>query len=201
MPKILAFSDLHCDLAGAEQLVARSEEVDVVLGVGDFASVHRQLEETVEALGAIKKPSVVVCGNNETATALREACAKSWPTAKVLHGEGVEIEGVRFWGIGGGIPTTPWDWSYDLTEDEARLMLEDCPDGAVLLTHSPPFGHVDGSRGDHYGSKAIAELIEEKKPKLVVCGHIHECWTQESKVGETRIMNLGPKGTIIEVSG
>jgi Icc-related predicted phosphoesterase len=34
---------------------------------------------------------------------------------------------------------------------------------------------------------------------LAVCGHIHECWGQESSVGESRIVNLGPAGTLLEV--
>ena len=143
--RCLAFSDLHRDLRTARELVDRSAQADVVLGVGDFASVHSGLEETMDALSAVERPFVAVPGNNETDEALRAACG-GWAT--VLHGESVELEGVTLLGLGAGIPTTPWDWSFDLTEEEAEAKLASCPEGAVLLSHSPPKGHVDKGLGE-----------------------------------------------------
>ena len=49
-----------------------------MIGAGDFASVHRGLEETIAALAGIRPPTLLVPGNNETDAALREACA-DWP--------------------------------------------------------------------------------------------------------------------------
>jgi len=53
--KILAFSDIHNDLAACERLVqtARVESVDVVVGAGDFAVMRQRLRPTIEALAAI----------------------------------------------------------------------------------------------------------------------------------------------------
>ena len=84
--KLLAFSDLHRDLDQAAKLVEMSAEADVVIGAGDFASVHEGLEETIDALAAIETPTILVPGNNETEDALREA-ASGWSAATVLHGE------------------------------------------------------------------------------------------------------------------
>jgi Icc-related predicted phosphoesterase len=193
--RILAFSDLHRDLDGAARLVEASADADVVIGAGDFASIHEGLEETIAALSSIELPTVLVPGNNETDEALRGAVA-GWPAATVLHGEGTEVDGVSFYGLGAGVPVTPWDWSFDLDEDEAAARLAACPDEAVLVVHSPPKGHVDQSgAGDHLGSTAILEAIEQKHPRLAVCGHIHESWGARSKLGPTEIANLGPAGT------
>ena len=197
--RLLAFSDLHRDLDGAAQLVERSSEVDVVVGAGDFASVHEGLEETIGALAAIGTPTILIPGNNETDDALRAAAA-DWESATVLHGDGTSIDGVDFWGLGAGVPITPWDWSFDLDEGEAGSMLADAPEGCVLVVHSPPKGHVDVSgAGDHLGSEAVLGVIESKRPVLAVCGHIHESWGSESQLGPTRILNLGPSGTLIEI--
>jgi Icc-related predicted phosphoesterase len=196
--KLLAFSDLHRDLGQAAALVEMSAEADVVIGAGDFASMHEGLEETIGALAAIETPTVLVPGNNETEAALREAAA-SWEAATVLHGAGATIDGTEFFGLGAGVPVTPWEWSFDLDEESAAEMLAPCPQSAVLVLHSPPQGHCDAnSGGDHFGSVALLRAIEEKAPRLAVCGHIHESWGCESRIGETPLRNLGPKGTWLE---
>jgi Icc-related predicted phosphoesterase len=196
--KLLAFSDLHRDLGQAAELVAMSAEADVVIGAGDFASVHEGLEETIGALAGIETPTVLVPGNNETEDALREA-AGDWRAATVLHGGGTTIDGVEFYGLGAGVPVTPWEWSFDLDDEAAASMLDGCPEGAVLVLHSPPRGHCDANgSGDHFGSPALLRAIEQKAPRLAVCGHIHESWGCESTIGDSRVRNLGPKGTWIE---
>lgn len=197
--KLLAFSDLHRDLDQARELVERSSEADVVIAAGDFASVHEGLEEAIDVLNGISAPTVLVPGNNETEDALRSAC-EGWDSAAVLHGEGTEIDGVQFFGLGAGVPITPWDWSFDLDEEAASEKLAGCPEDAVLVVHSPPKGHCDtSSAGDHLGSKAILEAIEKKRPRLAVCGHIHEAWGAESAVGPTQVVNLGPNGRMFDV--
>lgn len=197
--KLLAFSDLHRDLGQAAELFAMSAEADVVIGAGDFASVHEGLGETIQALASIETPTVLVPGNNETEQALREA-ASSWSAATVLHGGGTAIDGVEFYGLGAGIPVTPWEWSFDLDDDAAGQLLADCPEDAVLVLHSPPQGHCDSNgAGMHFGSPALLRAIEEKAPRVAVCGHIHESWGCESQVGSTPVRNLGPKGTWIEI--
>lgn len=197
--RILAFSDLHRDLGQAAKLVEMSGEADVVIGAGDFASVHEGLEETIGALAAIETPTVLVPGNNETDEALREAAA-GWQAATVLHGEGATIAGEEFFGLGAGVPVTPWDWSSGLDDEAAAAKLAGCPEGAILVLHSPPRGHCDANGGgDHFGSAALLQAIEEKRPRLAVCGHIHESWGCQSEIGETPVRNLGPAGIWLEV--
>ena len=85
-------------------------------------------------------------------------------------------------------------------DDQAAQHLADCPEGAVLVVHSPPYGHADqSSAGDHLGSTAILEAIEAKRPRLAVCGHIHESWGERSRIGDTVVANLGPDGDVFEV--
>ena len=113
-----------------------------------------------------------------------------------MHGTGTTIDGVDFFGIGGGIPVTPFgDWSYDFTEEEAAELIADCPTGCVLVTHSPPKGVVDtDSSGKSFGSQAVRQAVLDKSPRLVVCGHVHACWRQEEQLGSTPVVNAGPVG-------
>jgi uncharacterized protein len=197
--RLLAFSDLHRDIGQAGTLVEMSADADVVIGAGDFASVHEGLDETIFALSEIEAPTILVPGNNETADALRASSA-GWAAATVLHGEGTTIDGVEFFGLGAGIPVTPWDWSFDLDDPTATQMLAPCPEGAVLVLHSPPHGHCDSAgEGNHFGSPALLHAIEEKRPRLAVFGHIHESWGCGSEASGVPLRNLGPSGTWLEV--
>jgi Icc-related predicted phosphoesterase len=196
--RLLAFSDLHRDRRQAERLVELAREADVVVGAGDFASMRLGLGKTIEALRAITAPSILVPGNNESDAQLWKECA-IWENARILHGEGTEINGIQFFGLGGGVPRTPFPWSFDLTEEEATAKLEDCPDGAVLVLHSPPKGYVDEAFGRHLGSLAIRAAIERHQPALAVCGHIHQAWGAEAVIGATPVVNVGPEGRFFEL--
>lgn len=196
--KLLAFSDLHRDQDRAERLVELAQEADVVLGAGDYATMHQGLEGIIETLSAITAPTVLVPGNAESDLELWQACA-NWRSAHVLHGQALQLEGIQLFGLGGGIPPTPFPWSFDLREDEAAARLESCPEGAVLIVHSPPRGYVDAVHGRHLGSRSILRAIEHKRPALVVCGHIHQCWGFEAAIGTTPVVNLGPEGRFFEL--
>lgn len=200
--KLLCFSDLHCDRDAAIALVrlVEKENVDVVIGAGDFANRHQGLPDTLDILTAIDRPSVLVPGNGETVDELRDAVAAAgWASATVLHGDGCEVGGVKFWGVGGGIPVTPFgDWSYDFDEDAGRAMLAGCPEGGVLVVHSPPIDTVDhDSSGRIRGSESIRQTVETKSPRLVACGHIHSDWGKQMTLGPSRIVNAGPRGQIL----
>ena len=198
--KLLVFSDLHNDLRTASKLVELSNSVDVVVGAGDFCVARRGLKKIIKPLSAIIKPTVLVPGNSESNEELLQAC-RSWKSARVLHGNRATIAEIPFFGIGGGIPVTPFgSWSYDFSEDEAYDLLRDCPSGGVLVSHSPPAGALDvSSDGRSLGSQAVRETILIKKPNLVVCGHIHGSAGQIDRIGETTVINAGPQGIIWEL--
>lgn len=195
--RLLLVSDLHRDLRAAAAVVDGASDVDVVVGAGDFAVQRRGLDGVIDVLSSIRVPAVLVAGNGESFDELRDSCAE-WSSARVLHGSGVEIDGVTFFGLGGGVPETPFGaWSWDLSEDGARDLLSDCPDGAVLVSHSPPRGHVDrDSSGRHLGSEAVREAVERARPRLVVCGHVHAAWEERSDLDGVPIVNAGPAGII-----
>ena len=193
--KLLLFSDVHADADAARRLVGRAGSVNLVVGAGDFGNARRDIGIAIDVLRAIDKPTVLVPGNSESAEELVEAC-RGWPSARVLHGEGVTIDGVTFFGVGGGVPVTPFGpWSYDFTEEQAAGFLADCPAGCVLVSHSPPRGAVDrDSRGRSLGSVAVRDAVIRARPALVVCGHIHGSAGLCESVGGSPVVNAGPVG-------
>ncbi|MFC4667819.1 metallophosphoesterase family protein [Seohaeicola nanhaiensis] len=197
--KILAFSDLHLARARARDIVAASAEADLVIGAGDFCTMRKGLAEAMEMLEGIDKPLVLVPGNAESLAELTEAAPDH---ATVLHGSGAEVSGLRLFGLGYGVPTTPFGpQSCDLTEAEAEDLLAPCAVADILILHSPPKGLADeNSAGLSLGSTAIREAIVRIQPKLALCGHIHDSWGKRGTIGRTEVVNLGPTVTWFEVT-
>jgi uncharacterized protein len=193
--RLLLCSDLHADVAAARHLVERARMADVIVGAGDFGNVRRDLRVLLDVLRSIGKPAILVAGNNESTEELIEAC-RDWPSAQVLQGSAVTIAGVQYFGLGGGIPVTPFGaWSYDFTEEQATQLLAGCPRGCVLVSHSPPKGVVDiSSGGQSLGSVAVRDAVLRLQPRLVVCGHIHASAGQHAVLGRSPVVNAGPGG-------
>jgi len=198
--KLLLFSDVHCSVEHCQELVKKAESVDIVVGAGDIGNMRSGLNETIEILAAITKPTILVPGNSESREELESACG-TWQSATILHGSGAEIENLQFYGLGGGIPVTPFgSWSYDFDEEQAESMLANCPKNCILVTHSPPKGAGDqSSSGENFGSVAIRAAIMAKTPRVAICGHIHESAGKQEKLAETPVINAGPKGVVWEL--
>lgn len=195
--KLLLFSDLHCNNIAARFLLHCAENVDIVVGAGDFCSAHRGLHPILAILKNISQPMIFVPGNNETDNALRQEC-EGIENIHVLHGNACTIHGIEFFGVGGGIPITPFgNWSFDFSENEAQKLFSTCPENSIIISHSPPKGIVDvSSSGKSLGSTTVRKIIEEKSPRLVVCGHIHGSEGQVGKLNSSYVINAGPGGII-----
>lgn len=197
--KILAFSDLHGSARHAAALVEASAQADLVIGAGDFCNMRQGLEEAMALLAGISVPFVIVPGNAESVDELRAAA----PTGvEVLHGDATTFGGIQLFGLGYGVPPTPFgEWSCDLTEDQAAAQLENCERADIMIFHSPPKGVADRtSAGQSVGSVAIRAAIERVQPKLAVCGHIHDSWGETGLIGACEVQNLGPFVNWIEVN-
>ena len=196
--KILAFSDLHLSARHAADLVAASGPADLVIGAGDFCNHRKGLAQAMAMLQGIAAPMIVVPGNAESDHELSGAALDGMT---VLHGRGITVNGLHMFGLGYGVPVTPFgDWSCDLTEAEAETLLNTCEKADILITHSPPKGVADvTSQGVSVGSSAIRAAIERLQPKLALCGHIHDSWGTKGLIGATRVVNLGPTPNWFEV--
>ena len=105
------------------------------------------------------------------------------PHAKYLFNEVVEIQGLKIFGS----PMTPnlRNWAFFLDDPDWRLFADKLPDADIYLLHSPPQGILCGSHNE-WGSPFMASALYKKKPKAVICGHIHEGFGVE-KIGKDEI--------------
>ena len=188
--RIVAVSDLHLDETCRSALLRQAEAADLVIGAGDYAQNHEGLAGYLAPLEAIADKTLLVPGNNETLDALTAATS-----ATVLHGTAVTRGGLTVAGLGGAVPPLPpnaWG-SWDLTEADALAAMEGIDRADILVCHAPPKGVADWhSEVGSYGSTAIRALIERLRPRLFLCGHLHDSWGSRGRIGETLVANLGP---------
>jgi len=198
--KILAFSDLHRDVDAAKIILDSSGDADLLIGAGDFATTGQGAGETLSLLAQSAKPVIVVHGNHDDPKEIAGICQPS-ESLHYLHGQSLSFGGIRFFGLGGEIPSrNGFPWNAAESENRAADMLLECPDDAILITHTPPFELSDLQKGgSHEGSKAIKAHVLAHQPKLVLCGHIHNAWGMTATCGATLVQNLGPTINWFEV--
>ena len=67
-------------------------------------------------------------------------------------------------------------WAFGYPPEAARAIWRQVPlDTDVLITHTPPHGHCDDS-GAHgrAGCETLRKILWCVRPRLAICGHIHE---------------------------
>ncbi|MDQ7836089.1 MAG: metallophosphoesterase family protein [Humidesulfovibrio sp.] len=87
------------------------------------------------------------------------------------------------------------DWLAETHERAQALAAEDCatcPYHLVAVIHTPPVNSALDrvSSGAHVGSAAVRAFIQQAKPDVVICGHIHEAVAEE-RLGDTHVLNPG----------
>jgi Icc-related predicted phosphoesterase len=95
---------------------------------------------------------------------------------------------------------SPWsnqfgDWAFMKAPAELVPVYAAIPEGIdILVSHQPPFGYGDrcadfiSGRIISVGSRELLATIDRVRPKIVVCGHIHEGYGQFERNG-ARILN------------
>lgn len=183
MMKVIATSDLH----GA---LPEIEPCDLLLIGGDVCPVtdHRpkfqrgwlrsNFTHWLERVPA--KHVIGIGGNHDYIFEEDPTVPRSLPWT-YLCDEYVDVDGVRVFG-------TPWvpnlpRWAFYGGEDGCTIFkIGRFPEGIdVLLSHGPMRGFGD-TVGPYYGGPVdvgciyMRERVREIKPRVFVCGHIHEAY-------------------------
>jgi len=188
--KIVCVSDIHGKLSSVKKLVSEVSSVDLLLVAGDLTDFggYSEALEIVKELEKIGSKILCVPGNCDTIEVIRALEEKNCS----VHGKRVIYKDIGVAGFGGSSPT-PFNTPLEFSEDEIFSKLSIVEPGDILLTHAPP-KNTDLDRvffGTHAGSISVRRIIEEKRPVLSVCGHIHE-GRGVCRIKETIVVNPGP---------
>ena len=186
--KMLVLADIHGEELVLEKFLERKKkagkEYEIVLIAGD--TTNNSTSFMVELM-EIFPGAYIIPGNNESQNVV-EIMQKA---KNYAHEKRFELkDGYNICGFGFSNPT-PFHTPGEMKDDEiySRLSKMNIDEKTILLVHAPPSGHLDFVRGAHVGSVAIAKIIEEKRPLMVFCGHLHEVIGIE-KFGKTTVVNV-----------
>ncbi|MBR9683305.1 hypothetical protein GOV03_02080 [Candidatus Woesearchaeota archaeon] len=196
--KLLTFVDLHGETKFLKKLVKRGKEddIDLVVVAGDMTMFEDHLGYVLKKLNSIGKKVLLIPGNHESNKDLNKAL-KGYDNCQNFHEKAVEIEGYVFLGYGEG--------GFSLKDAEFRKVAREWyskyqKKKIVLVTHAPPFGTtVDRVDRRHVGNKDIYSFIKRIKPKLVICGHIHDTAGKTDKIDGVNVINPGWEGMVVEL--
>jgi len=153
------------------------------------ASVRRVIASVRGSLGC---PIAFVPGNHDLKDAAEDTDGVN------CDGRVVDLAGLRIAGLGGAGPTRfgfPYEWKEPEAEETLRQMSAGEDPVDLFVCHTPPSDTtLDRTyQGSHVGSRAVRGWIATARPRLVVCGHIHEALGVE-RVEGVLCLNAGALG-------
>lgn len=176
--RIAAISDTH----GKHEWIT-TEAVDILIHTGDFTNAGapgeaRDFFQWFAAQPA--KHKVCIAGNHDY---YMEAGSKERVMADIpsgihyLNDSLVELEGLRIWGS----PIQPTFLNMAFNRERGKEIKKHWDlipaDIDILLTHGPAYGILDRTfRNKQVGCEELRKAVEKKKPRVHVCGHIHEAY-------------------------
>ena len=194
--RVLCISDTHCQHQNLDPILAHLVcGADMLIHAGDF-TLSGTKGEVKEFASWLASPllrnlavKVIIAGNHEknfdpayTTKIYRTAYDPSIsriisadPRWTYLEDSACEHFGLVLWGspraprIGSGA------FGYFRVGSAARDIWSRCPEGTdVVVSHGPPSRCLDLCAAGHVGCKDLKSMLQNRRPALVVCGHVHE---------------------------
>lgn len=162
--RILHISDTHDCHHRLRDLPA----ADVLVHSGDFCMVGSEAEAIDFMNWLCDLPyahKIFICGNHDDCMYGANISGLD-PNVRYLCNSGVEIDGVKFYGV-------PM-FTGDCVTDRQKCNIDRIPsDTDVLITHSPAYGILDFDDNINYGDEYLLTKVVDVHPHLHLFGHIH----------------------------
>ncbi|MFD9247549.1 metallophosphoesterase [Streptomyces sp. NPDC059556] len=163
-------------------------ELDVDRETAIEGAVRRQY---AELFAAFPTPTYATYGNVDIPRLWPEFAR---PGTTVLDGGRVEIGGLVFGFVGGGL-RTPMRTPYEISDEEYAAKVEALGDVDVLCSHIPPdvpdLTYDTVARRFERGSRALLDAIRRTRPRYALFGHVHQPLSRRMRIASTECVNVG----------
>lgn len=205
--RIAAISDIHEDKSILNELEVNKDLYDLILFAGDLTNLGDKIKTKfyMNKLNSIGKKVIFIPGNHDFYFLKHrdvEELKEKYKNIEILINEMTEYEGIKIYGCPMSLKF--FNWAFMCSEKDMKKFL---PNEYVdiLLIHQPPlhsklseFYNYYSGNVNNPGSISLNEYIKDFKPKLVICGHIHENGGKSGNIEKTRCINVARKITYFE---
>ncbi|NBM14884.1 metallophosphoesterase [Streptomyces sp. GC420] len=148
-------------------------------------------KQYAELFAAFPAPTYATYGNVDIPGLWPEYAG---PGVTVLDGERVEIGGLVFGFVGGGL-RSPMRTPYEISDEEYAAKVEALGEVDVLCSHIPPevpeLCYDVVPRRFERGSRALLDAIHRVRPRYALFGHVHQPLARRMRIGRTECVNVG----------
>jgi len=171
---------------------ARALAARLWAGLDRDGAVERAVrKQYAELFAAFPTPTYATYGNVDLPHLWPEFAG---PGTSVLDGETVEIGGLRFGFVGGGL-RTPMRTPYEIDDETYAGKIDALGEVDVLCTHIPPdvpeLCYDTVARRFERGSSALLDAVRRIRPRYHVFGHVHQPLEPRVRIGPTECVNVG----------
>lgn len=181
--KICAISDTHNRHELLNNSIKNGGPFHLLIHCGDATNrgTNQEIKKFNDWILSLKekrfiRECIFVPGNHDIGFDVRpDECIKICNSIDyILINSAVEVKGLKIYGTP-NVPTFG-DWAFMKDERALENIYSSIPqDLDILISHGPPHGILDrNAEYKNCGSISLLEAINSKKPKNVLCGHIHE---------------------------
>jgi len=199
--KILAAGDIHGDTRLAKRLADKAvkEKAELVILCGDITHFDQSTENLIGPFVKKKKKVLLIPGNHES-IATADFLAEFYGV-KNIDGYYVQYKDIAIFGAGGanvGPNIATEEQIFKKLNQSAKKIKPKLK--KIMVTHV----HPSKSKMEKFtqffpGSKGVTRAIKKFKPDILLCSHVHEAEGLEEKIGNTKVINVGREGKIINI--
>lgn len=194
-PFWIAFGDIHGNLKNFSQIKELADAKGVII-TGDITNAGRtnDADKLLKKIKSVNPNIYAQIGNMdypEIITYLeQEGCN--------IHAKVVKLNSrTGLMGLGYSNPT-PFSGPSEVDDTTLAKWLDTTYKNLIdvkhliLATHTPPFGCQSDrlNNGQHVGSTAVKNFVQQYQPDVCITGHIHEAIAEEW-LGRTKVINPG----------
>jgi len=148
-------------------------------------------EQYAAVFARLPAGTIVTFGNADIPDLLEAARP---PGVRFADGEVVELDGVRFGFVGGGVQT-PIGAAGEVSQERYDAKFEAVGPADVICTHMPPrlpwFCYDVVAGRFEPGATGLLRYVQEHRPRYALFGHVHQPLASRGTIGRTELVNVG----------
>lgn len=188
--RLVAASDIHGDYVMTRRfaMAVLDLEASAIIIAGDIGP---NTKKVLSYLSQLEMPIYTVLGNDDFS--MDVYILEDISYALNIDGECIDIGPVEIIGLSGNPGSGLASPDEKKIEATLQKAFTKASKPVILVSHLPPYRVLDLAtrhKVEHIGSKAVRKIIEQYKPILCVCGHVHKDGGKRALLRNTEVINV-----------